>query len=309
MHTVYPVTTFDTTITYPSVDYPVPTYATGTVSDQANGYAFFTSNAMLHLPDWSTGAGRPALIACHGGAQTAYSTFAPGTGRWGDYVRALADYGFVILAMDLGQTSNGNNLVMTAMDKAFAYVTAITGGTKVGLIGSSAGALACLSYIRKRPTRVGATWLIEPFIDLDASRGTSDWTQPYTVAPGDVNGANSYPPNGPSASNSAFLCTDDAGFHTNAIDQGHTPARYPTDYAGNNIVCSHAYTDATVPYQQTQWWVAAVNSPTVQFRPVSYSGATHDPSTSLAGGSTDAQTIANGGLPRSELRDFFLAHL
>jgi pimeloyl-ACP methyl ester carboxylesterase len=286
----------------------VPTYATGTATQQTDGWAFFTSNVLVHRPDWSNGSGRPGILACHGGNQTAFSSFSPGDGStWGDYTRALADYGFVIVACDLGQLVNGNNLALSAMDQAYTLLTSITGATTVGIMGSSAGGLTTLNYLHKRPERITGAFLIEPFIDIDTSRGTSDWVTPYTVQPGDPNAGITYAAGDPTASNGAYLCTDDTGFHTNAIDQKHTPARYPADFAGMNIHVRHAWMDPTIPYQASQWWVGAVNSPTVTFTATTLATAQHLPNTMLAG--DDAATVAAGGLPRSELRDFFYSVL
>jgi len=317
MHTVYPITTFNSAISYPSSDYPVPTYTSGTATEISNGWAFNTASpVMLHLPDWSNGVGRPAIIACHGLNQTASSTFAPGTGRWGDYTRALVDAGFVILSMDLGAQHFGNNLTMQLLDQAYAYLTGLTGGAKVGLLGSSAGALSCLSWSRKWPARVGGIYLLNGYVDFESARGDTGWTLPYSVSAGDPN-ADLYPglvaggsgTGDPTSTNGAFKCTDAASFATNATNQGHVPARYPTDWSGHNIVLASAHRDPTLPYQAAQWWASAVGSPTVKFRAVTYTGAAHEPGSLLGGADTDAATAAAGGLPRSELRDFFHAVL
>jgi pimeloyl-ACP methyl ester carboxylesterase len=310
MHTVYPVTTFSITIAYPSTDYPVPQYTTGTTTEQTNGWAFFTSKVMLHVPDWSRGTGRKAILAVHGSNQTAFSTFAPGdASRWGDYTRTLVDAGYAFLAMDTGGLPVGNNLALTAMDLGYTYLTGLTGGTVVGLCGSSAGALACLSWARKWPARVGAICLLNPFIDVETTRSGGWWTTPYSIAPGDPNAGITYAVPDVSLTNGAFKCTDDAGFITNAVDQGHVPARYPTDFAGQHIFIAHAQHDATVPYQSSQWWASAVGSPTVTWRAVTAATGDHEPKTLLAGGANDTATIAAGGLPRSAVRDFFLGTL
>lgn len=312
MHTVYPVTTFSSTISYPSADYPVPTYTAGTQTQKDNGWAFLTSKAILHLPDWSSGLGRPGIIACHGYNQTAWSSLQPGSDAvWGDYHRFLADAGFVVLAADLGALHTGNNVALSVIDRAYTFLTAITGRTKVGLAGSSAGGLAVLNWYHQYPGRVGGAYLMNPYIDIDAVRATSGWAVPYSIQPGDPN-ADLYPGGGSpdkATSNGAYLCSDDAGFITNAVNQNRTPDRYPQDYADKNITVATALRDGGVPYQMSQWWVSAVNSPTVKLRLVTCATAQHQPYTLLGGGSTDPQTAAVGGLRRSELRDFFLAHL
>lgn len=310
MFTTYPATTFDTTISYPSTDYPAPSYTGTGATAQANGWAPFTSNGLLHRPDWSNGSGRKGILALHGNNQTAWSAFQPGAGgRWGDYTRALADYGFVVLAMDLGGLSNGNNLAMRALDLAYSYLCGITGGSTVGLLGSSDGGLAALNWLHKRPSQVKATFLVNPYIDVDSQRQTTGWVKPWSIAASDPNAGITYPTGDGGASASAYLCANDTDWQNNAVAQQHTPARYPGDYAGKRIHIAKSQLDATIPYQQDVWWVGAVNSPTVTLSIYNPTGNDHQPSTLLAGGATDSATTAAGGLPRSALRDFFYEFL
>lgn len=311
MHTIYPATTFNSTITYPSVDYPAPQYTTGTAQEQLDGYAFFTSNAMLMLPDWSNGAGLPGVLACHGRGQNALTSFSP-DGAWGDYPRALADAGFAVLAFDLGFNSWSNNLTLRTLDQAYTYLTGVTGGTKVGLMGSSMGTITALQWLRRHPTLIVGSYMISTFVDLDTVRGTAGWTTPYTMAPGDPNADIVYPqPGSPTfianqaSLSGAYKVSNDAQWTANAIIQGHTPARYPEQWRGNRIRFVHAIRDPGVPYQSMLWLASQINDPRVSTRLVTASSAAHEPQSHLAGGTTDAATIAAGGVPRSEMRDFF----
>jgi pimeloyl-ACP methyl ester carboxylesterase len=310
VHTIYPVTTFDPTITYPSTLYPAPQYTTGTTQQQLDGWAFFTSNVLLHLPEWSNGAGRPPLLACHGRNNTANSAFGANYGsNWGDYIMSLVNAGFAVLAADMGQNSWSNNLALRMLDLGYAYMTALTGATKVGLIGSSMGTNSALQWHRRYPDKVAGTYLISAFSDLDTIRNTGGWTAPYSVAGGDPNAGITYPAPGDATMtasiNGAYKCTDDVGWTANGILQGHTPARYPADWRGRYIRLQHAQMDATVPYQSAVWWVNQVNDPKCTLRLVSASTADHLAYTHLAGGTTDAATLAAGGAARTELRDFF----
>jgi pimeloyl-ACP methyl ester carboxylesterase len=311
MHTVYPVTTFDSTITYPSVLYPAPQYTTGTAQQQADGYAFFTSKAMLMLPDWSNGAGRPGILACHGRNQNVQLSFGSDP-TWGDYHRALANAGFVILAVDLGFNSWSNNLTLRVLDQAYTYLTGITGGTKVGLMGTSMGTITALQWLRRHPTLVAGTWLSSTFVDLDTVRGTAGWTTPYSMQPGDPNAGIAYPVPGDAtfianqaSLSGAYKVTNDAQWSANVISQGHTPARYPELWRGNRIKFVHSVYDEGVPYQSMLWLASQINDPLVSTRLIWATTSKHEPRSHLAGGTTDAATIAAGGLPRSEMRDFF----
>jgi pimeloyl-ACP methyl ester carboxylesterase len=315
MHTVYPATTLNVSITYPSTAYPVPTYATGTTQQQTDGEAFFTSNAILHRPDWSSGAGRPGILACHGRGRTAWTFASPDNASLGDYGRALTAAGFVVLAVDMGQQCWGNNLAMRALDLAFTFLTGITGGSTVQLLGHSMGTLSCLNWLRRNPGKVTGTYLMSAFTDLDTIHGTADWTTPYTVVSGDPNfdlNANYTDPTSmadrKATLDATYQVTDDVSWLANAVDQNHVPARSPTDWAGYPIVMAHAVRDGGTPYQASQWWVNAVGSPSVKLRLVTASTASHEAYTFLAGGATDTATAAANGLPRSEVRDFFLEH-
>src|SRR5206468_3866283 len=114
----------------PNATYPVPTYTTGTTTEQANGWAFFTSNVLLALPDWSGGAGRKTILAVHGGNGNARTLDGTVNSSFGDYTRALVDAGFVMIALDLGASNNGNNITLGLLDQAFSYITAKTGASK-----------------------------------------------------------------------------------------------------------------------------------------------------------------------------------
>lgn len=308
MHTVYPVTTFSTAITYPSVDYPSPIYVTGTAQEQLDGWNFFTSNALLHLPDWSNGSGRPPILACHGRQNTALSAFGSNyDGGWGGYLVSLVNAGYAVLACDMGQNSWSNNMALVVLDQAYTFMAALTGKTIVGLIGSSMGTNAALQWHRRHPDKVAGTFLISAFADMDVIRNTGGWTPPYSVGAGDPNAGITYTAPGALASsiNGAYKVTDDAGWSANGILQGHTPARYPEQWRGRYLHLQHAQMDATVPYQSAVWWVNAVNDPKCTLRLVTASTGDHQAYTHLAGGATDAATLAAGGAARSELRDFF----
>jgi hypothetical protein len=60
-----------------------------------------------------------------------------------------------------------------------------------------------------------------------------------------------------------------------------------------------------VPYQSAVWWVNAVNDPKCTIRLAAGATCDHNVYTHLAGGANDAATLANGGVARTELRDWF----
>jgi hypothetical protein len=314
MHSIYPAVSFDSTITYPSVAYPAPQYTTGTATQQADGQAFATLGALLHLPDWSSGSGRPGIIAMHGRNSSPVQAFGASYGsEFGDYLISLVNSGFVVLAIDNGHNSWSNNLGLRVMDQAYTYLTGITGGTKIGLLSTSMGTNLALQWHRRHPTLVGGSYMISAFADLDTVRATGGWTTPYTILPGDPNAGITYPTPGDATNvaslNGAYICSNDASWTANAILQGHTPSRYPEQWRGKRMVLQHATLDGGVPYQSAVWWVNAVNDPLCTLRLVTASTATHIPYTHLAGATTDAATLAAGGAARSELRDFFLGVL
>jgi pimeloyl-ACP methyl ester carboxylesterase len=309
MNTAYPITTFSSAITYPSVDYPAPQYTTGTTQQQIDGWANFTSNAILHLPNWSNGSGRPPILACHGRQGTALNVFGPDyTSPWRDYLITLVNGGFAVMACDMGQTSWSNNMAMRLLDQAYAYMTALTGRSTVGLIGSSMGTNAALQYHRRYPSRVAGTYVGSACTALDTVRGTAGWTTPYSIQGGDPNAAIDYsggPATYAAGVNGAYLSTNDVTWTANAILQGHTPARYPEDWRGRYIRLQHANLDSGVPYQSAVWWVNAVNDPKCTIRLAAGATCDHNVYTHLAGGANDAATLANGGVARTELRDWF----
>lgn len=313
MHSIYPVTTFDSTITYPSTLYPSPQYTTGTTQQQLDGWAFFTSKALLHLPDWSNGAGRPAIILCHGRGGGAYYTYGAGIDSdVGDYTRALADAGFILIACDFGQNSWSNNLAMRVLDQAFTYVTAITGGTQVGLFGHSMGTNLALQWHRRHPDLVACSALFSAFADMDAVRSTANWVPEWTIQPGDPNYGFTYGANQTQIDNlngAYFTGGSDSLWTANAIIQGHTPQRYPEQWRDRWIKFFHAAKDPLVPYQSSLRFVNAVNDPKCTHRLVNLSTATHLTKTWLLNNADDATVAAAGGLPRSEVRDYFLEHL
>lgn len=314
MQTAYPGLSVDNTITYPSVDYPSPQYTTGTGAEQADGWAFFTSQCLLHLPDWSNGSGRPAIIACHGRNSNPVQAFGSDYGsEFGDYIVSLVNWGFVVLAIDEGHNSWSNNLGLRTMDQAYTYLNTLTGRSTIGLLATSMGTNLALQWHRRHPDKVGGSYLISAFADLDTVRGTAGWVTPYSIQPGDPNAGLTYPAPGDAANvaslNGAYKCTNDVSWTANSIIQGHTPARYPEQWRGRWMVLQHATMDGGVPYQSAVSWVNAVNDPKCTLRLVTASTATHIPYTHLAGGATDAATLAAGGAARAELRDFFNAVL
>jgi hypothetical protein len=186
MHSIYPAVSFDSTITYPSVDYPYPRYTTGTTTQQADGQAFATLGALLHLPDWSSGSGRPAIIAMHGRNSSPVQAFGASYGsEFGDYLISLVNSGFVVLAIDNGHNSWSNNLGLRVMDQAYTYLTGITGGTKIGLLSTSMGTNLALQG--HTPSRYPELWRGKRMV---LQHATLDGGVPYQSAVWWVNAVN-----------------------------------------------------------------------------------------------------------------------
>lgn len=229
------------------------------------------ANATLHTPAWKpSGAGlRGCLVAHgHGGDDT--------QARQGFYFAGhceqLADRGYAVLAMSLGDTWANSAGAMAGLTNGYTYLTGTIGisGTKVCGIGSSMGGLNLLRWMAENPTLVNAMMLFSPVSDLDWAETQGAWTTEIDALYG--------------------------GTHANYLTQGspRSPAASPASYrAGAYVQIVHPTDDGTVPSSQSTSFVSAVNDARVTMR-------TPD----VTGGHTGGQTAV---LPR-ESWEFIRTH-
>lgn len=107
--------------------------------------------------------GKPPLIWCHGNHGTAVTDF----DNYGTELRLLAQR-YTVIAADLGFNAFGNDIGVTRVGQAAAYLAASWASSgPVVLVGASMGAAVALNYARVHPENVAAVACIIPAVDLD----------------------------------------------------------------------------------------------------------------------------------------------
>lgn len=151
---------------------------------------------------------KPPILVCPGRGQTSDNEVL--TGWIGDVVAALAEAGFPVLAADMGgTTSHGNAASAAAVGDARTYANAPFGAKsgKVGLLGTSMGALPALRYYMDNPGNVACFCGGVPNVNL---QNVHDVTRPdiateIETAHGGAGGYATYLTNyNPSAHTSSF---------------------------------------------------------------------------------------------------------
>lgn len=196
---------------------------------------------MAHFPSWhaADGVGLRGIIACHGhgGQDVQIEQGGPFCG----HPEFLADQGYVVACIS---TTN-----LWLSPTAMADITALYDwlislgiqGSKVGLLCWSMGGGHGLRWLIENPTKVAVGFMCSPLTDLD-------WAY---------------------SANAGWATEMDAAYGTYASANGS--ARSPIKSAaalrgGAKILISHATNDATLPYSQTQAFIAAVNDSAIQER-------------------------------------------
>lgn len=308
----------------------------GTTRTQ-NGFADFTSKIHLILP--SQGLPRKGILAIHGANNDGYD-FVSATSAWGTMPLDLADMlGYAIVSMDTGFRSQGNPLALAAVTAAYNYLTnTVLGvtGAKVGVIGSSMGSRNSLLWCRANASKVFGVALGPTYADSQV-RHTIGYQRQWNV-PTDAPNAALWPqlaPGMPGTTDTHYLDYaylvptpgylggpdpyDTSVWQTNFVNPGWGDVEMHPEYWANlgfPIRIWHAEQDEGIPYQVSEWWVGAVGSANVTKRAnITRSGAKHTINTwgtmnstqTAPSGLSDAAILASGGMPRYEMRDFFLS--
>lgn len=126
----------------------------------------------LILPNDGSHAGKRGVIFCHGynGNATSALNWPNGIGN-PTLVREIAKRGVAVVSADLGDQTFGNDLAMTRIGQARAYLEA-QGCTsdKVLFVADSMGNWLASRYAADNPGQVAAVLALEPGIDLNAVR-------------------------------------------------------------------------------------------------------------------------------------------
>lgn len=220
---------------------------------KASGYAAgFPNEGSLFLSRKDQPSGQGVGVIClhgRGGDCLQYTPYY-NTLAVGYFTNLLALEGYKVLAIDdMGGTDWGSQDSTARINDAIAYLQGTLGAKsgKVLLMGWSMGGVAALNWIDQNPSKHLASWLWCPCTDLEWARSQPAWTAEI-----------------------------DAAYSTEGTRAGNSPVATPNNYQGvGPIKIAHAQDDATVPYSQSQAFVAAVNDPNVTLRTINAGGHTN----------------------------------
>lgn len=210
----------------------------------------------------------PLILGLHGhggGAQQYTPWNLPNAGGPVYHVYKLIEAGYMVLGIDAGGPTAWSD--QAAMDRITdALNWAGTQGLRVGRVGVmgwSMGSFTALNWMKRNPSRVACAWLWTPASDLDFFYNvgyTPSYGNANNVVPGTQYTQEILDAYGGSYANSAGFRIHDEP----ASWRGIAPMRL-----------AHAPDDGTIPMEQSQSFVAAVNDPQVTFRQVPSGGHTN----------------------------------